>query len=236
MRRCALVTGGSRGIGAAIVTQLLSVVDAVWFFDLQVPEKTDAHVYAYQCDITNREQVAAGVKAVADWCREHGYQLDVLVNNAGITRDGMAVRMSESQWKLPFDVNVHGAFWCSQQVLPLMLRQRSGYIVSISSVVGTFGNAGQANYAATKAAINGMTKSLAREYGSRGITVNAIAPGFIQTEMTDSLPQSLIDRAKEQISMKKLGVPEDVAYLVAFLVSGKADYITGQIIHCDGGM
>ncbi len=236
MKRCAIVTGGNRGIGAAIVAQLQQVVDTVWVLDITVPDTTPENIHALNCNITNKGQVEAAISSIAAWCRKHDHILDVLVNNAGVTRDGIAVRMSEDQWKFPFEVNIHGAFWCTQQVLPIMMRQRSGYIISISSIVASFGNAGQANYAATKAALNGMTKSLAREYGPRGVRVNAVAPGFIQTEMTAQLPQEVVDRAKEQISMKKLGLPEDVAYLVAFLVSGNADYITGQIIHCDGGM
>jgi 3-oxoacyl-[acyl-carrier protein] reductase len=162
--------------------------------------------------------------------------VDILVNNAGITRDGLMVRMKESDWDLVLDINLKGSFLCSQQAAKQMMKQKSGAIVNIASIVGVMGNFGQANYSASKAGVIGLTKTLAREVASRGIRVNAIAPGFIDTEMTRVLDEEVRQKLIEQIPLARLGLPEDVARCVNFLVSDKSSYITGQVINLNGGM
>lgn len=162
--------------------------------------------------------------------------VDIVVNNAGITRDGLMVRMKESDWDLVLDINLKGSFLCSQQAAKQMMKQKSGAIVNIASIVGVMGNFGQANYSASKAGVIGLTKTLAREVASRGIRVNAIAPGFIDTEMTRVLDEEVRQKLIEQIPLARLGLPEDVARCVNFLVSDKSSYITGQVINLNGGM
>ena len=162
--------------------------------------------------------------------------IDLLVNNAGIARDNIALRIKESDWNSVLDVNLKGAFFCAQQALTKMIRQKKSYIINMSSVVGLTGNPGQVNYAASKAGVIAMTKTLAREYASRNVLVNAIAPGFIVTRLTDKLPDAIKEQAKNLIPLKRFGIPDDIAELVLFLSSGNADYITGQVIKVDGGM
>ena len=163
-------------------------------------------------------------------------RIDILVNNAGITQDNLMMRMKAEQWSKVIDVNLNGVFHITRAVLKTMMKQRSGKIISISSVVGFSGNPGQVNYSSTKAALVGFTKSLAREVGSRGITVNAVAPGFIDTAMTQALNESQQEEILRQIPLKRMGVPEDIAHAVDFLASEKADYITGTVLHVNGGM
>jgi len=163
-------------------------------------------------------------------------RIDVLVNNAGITRDGLLMRMKDADWEAVLSVNLKGVFHCMKSVLPTMSKQRSGRIVNISSIVGATGNPGQANYAASKAAVIGLSKTVAREYAKRGITVNAVAPGFIETEMTAKLPEKVQTELKKQIPMACFGTPGDIADAVAFLASDRARYITGQVFHVNGGM
>jgi len=183
-------------------------------------------------DVTSPESVkAAFSKVMQDKTR-----IDVLVNNAGITRDGLAVRMKPQDWDLVMKINLSGAFLCSQQVLPGMMKNRWGRIVNISSVVGQAGSAGQANYAASKAGLIGMTKSLAQEMGSRNITVNAIAPGYIDTDMTRALPEDLKQKMLATVPLARMGKPEDIASAVKFLVSEDASYITGHVLAVNGGM
>ena len=239
--KIALVTGAARGIGRAIALELARSGASVAVVDID--EQSAAAVSgelaslgvrakAYRCDVSD---LAAVERMVEEFLRDFG-RVDILVNNAGITRDTLLLRMKEEEWDLVLRVNLKSAFNCTKALSRHMLKQRSGRIVNISSVVGLMGNAGQANYAASKAGLIGFTKSVAREFASRGITVNAVAPGFIQTEMTASLSDEAKARLVEQIPLGSLGVPEDVAAVVAFLASEKARYITGQVVHVDGGM
>jgi 3-oxoacyl-[acyl-carrier protein] reductase len=183
-------------------------------------------------DVTDMKEIDGVVARAVD---ELG-RLDVLVNNAGVTRDGLLVRMTEEQWRTVLDVNLTGAFLCTRAAAKAMLRQRSGRIVNISSVVGVMGNAGQVNYSASKAGLIGLTKSAARELAPRGITVNAVAPGFIVSPMTDELSDEAREKLSAMIPLGRLGLAQDVAEAVAFLASGSASYITGQVLKVDGGM
>ena len=184
------------------------------------------------CDVTDEESIKNAVKAVVD----HFGKIDILVNNAGITKDGLMLRMKENDFDAVIDVNLKGTWNCMKHATKLMMKQKYGRIVSMSSVVGVMGNAGQVNYAASKSGIIGMTMSLAREVGSRGITVNAVAPGFIQTAMTDVLSDEIKEQMKSQIPLGTFGSVQDIANAVVFLASDEAKYITGQTLHVDGGM
>ena len=217
-RKVAIVTGAVRGIGKAIALQLAGDGFAV--------------AVNYRGDQSLADEVAAMVEAVMN----HWGRIDALINNAGITRDTLMLRMKEEDWDAVLDTNLKGAFLCSKAVLRPMMRQRSGTIVNLTSVIGLVGNVGQANYAAAKAGLIGLTKSMAKEVGSRGITVNAVAPGFIDTRLTDVLPEDFKKWALEMIPLNRLGEPEDVAGAVAFLVSPAARYITGNVLSVDGGM
>ncbi|HEY5599768.1 MAG TPA: 3-oxoacyl-[acyl-carrier-protein] reductase, partial [Candidatus Manganitrophaceae bacterium] len=187
---------------------------------------------AIQANVARAEEV----KAMVDAALSQWGKVDILVNNAGITRDTLLLRMKDEDWDLVLSINLKGTYHCMKAVLPLMSKQRRGRIVNISSIVGVIGNPGQANYAASKAAVIGLTKSVAREYAGRGITVNAVAPGFIDTAMTASLPEEVRENLMKQIPLGRLGSPSDVANAVGFLVSEGAGYITGQVLHVNGGM
>ncbi len=240
--RVALVTGASRGIGAAVAKRLAAegAVVAVNYAGradaaAEVVSAIDTEggtAAAFQADVSDP---SACSKLVDDVVARFG-RVEVLVNNAGITRDGLLVRMSDDDWRAVLETNLSGAFYLSRAVGKLMMKQRSGSIINISSVVGVMGNAGQANYAAAKAGLIGLTKSVARELAGRGVRANAVAPGFIATDMTDSLPESAREAATASIAMGRLGAPEDIAAMVAFLASDDASYITGQVIAVDGGM
>ena len=242
MTKSALVTGASRGIGRSIAIQLAEEGYKVAVNYAGNKEKADAVVeeikakgveaFAIQANVANGDEVKAMIKEVVS---QFG-SVDVLVNNAGITRDNLLMRMKEQEWDDVIDTNLKGVFNCIQKVTPQLLRQKSGSIINLSSVVGAVGNPGQANYVATKAGVIGLTKSAARELASRNITVNAVAPGFIVSDMTDALSEELKAQMLEQIPLAKFGEDSDIANTVAFLASEKAKYITGQTIHVNGGM
>ena len=239
--KIAVVTGGAQGIGQAIATTLAQVGSDVVVADLDANrcEETVARVQelgrkamAISVNVGDWDQVKGMIDRVQkDWER-----IDILVNNAGITRDGLLLRMKEEDWQSVLRVNLTGTFFCVKAVLPTMSRQRSGRIVNIASIVGAIGNIGQANYAASKAAVIGLTKTVAREYASRNITVNAVAPGFIDTAMTQDLSAETKEALLNQIPLKRLGQPSDIADAVSFLCSEKAGYITGHVLHVNGGM
>ena len=239
--KIAVVTGGAQGIGQAIATTLAQEGSDVVVADLDANrcEETVARVrqlgrkaMAVSVNVGDWDQVKGMINHVQkDWER-----IDILVNNAGITRDGLLLRMKEEDWQSVLQVNLTGTFFCVKAVLPTMSRQRSGRIVNIASIVGVIGNIGQANYAASKAAVIGLTKTVAREYASRNITVNAVAPGFIDTAMTQDLSAETKEALLNQIPLKRLGQSSDIAAAVSFLCSEKAGYVTGHVLHVNGGM
>ena len=235
-----IVTGGLQGIGNAIALKLLSRGDQVFVFDYIDDQDQRAlnlkklGIKYFTVDIANLDSIKKGFDSVFEILQKDS--LDILINNAGITKDNLAIRMSPQDWDSVFAVNSRGAFFCCQNAIKRMMRQQKSYIINIGSIVGLSGNAGQANYAASKAALISISKSLAQEYGSRNILINAVAPGFIQTQMTDKLSEKVKDAILQRISLKRFGKPEDVANLVSFLTSGDADYITGSVIDINGGM
>ncbi|WP_270181838.1 3-oxoacyl-[acyl-carrier-protein] reductase [Alkalihalobacillus sp. CinArs1] len=241
-KKSALVTGGSRGIGRAIALELASegMNVAVNYAGSEakaneVVEEIKAaggQAIAIQANVGNMEEVQGMVKEVIS---EFG-SLDVLVNNAGITRDNLLMRMKEQEWDDVINTNLKGVFNCTKSVTRQMMKQRYGRIINVASVVGVAGNAGQANYVAAKAGVIGLTKTTAKELASRNITVNALAPGFIETDMTDELSEEVKSGMKGQIPLGRLGAAEDIAKAVKFLASDDANYITGQTLHIDGGM
>ncbi|KKB26479.1 3-oxoacyl-[acyl-carrier-protein] reductase [Staphylococcus carnosus] len=242
MSKSALVTGASRGIGRSIALQLADEGYNVAVNYAGNKEKAEAVVeeikgkgveaFAIQANVANPDEVKDMIQEVVS---QFG-SLDVLVNNAGITRDNLLMRMKEQEWDDVIDTNLKGVFNCIQKAIRQMMKQRSGAIINLTSVVGAVGNPGQANYVATKAGVIGLTKTAARELASRGITVNAVAPGFIVSDMTDALSDELKDQMKSQIPLGRFGEDTDIANTVAFLASDKAKYITGQTIHVNGGM
>jgi 3-oxoacyl-[acyl-carrier protein] reductase len=240
--RVAIVTGGGRGIGRAIALRLADAGANVVVNDVGNAEPADAVVaeikakdrqsMAVMADIS----VAAEVERLVETAKDAFGRVDILVNNAGITRDQLIMRMSDEEWDKVLTVNLKGAFLCSRAVVRQMMKQRWGRIISIASIVGVLGNPGQANYSASKAAIIGFTRTLAKELGSRQITANAVAPGFIDTEMTQRLEESWKQELKSRIPLGYVGSPQDVAEAVAFLASEEARYITGQVLNVDGGV
>ncbi len=239
------MTGGAKGIGEAIVKKLHQeganvVIVAHKSFDqaqklaesLNGKAECQAQAVAYQTDVANFDQVSK----MMDEAAKKFPTLDILVNNAGVTKDNLLLRLSEEDWDLVLDTNLKGAFNTIKAISRYMLKQKSGRIVNISSVVGIMGNAGQVNYSASKAGLIGLTKSVAKELASRNITVNAVAPGYILTDMTEKLSEAAKTALLSLIPLKKPGTPQDVADLVAYLVSDQAAYITGQVIKVDGGM
>ena len=244
--KTALVTGATRGIGRAIAMKFAQEGANIAFTDLVLNDEMAAGL-----EETRKEIEALGVtcRAYAGNAAEFAEtealvkqihadfgSIDVLVNNAGITKDGLMLRMTEAQWDAVINVNLKSAFNFIHACAPIMLRQRGGSIINMSSVVGVHGNAGQSNYAASKAGVIGFTKSVAKEFASRGITVNAVAPGMIETDMTDAIPEAMYDAMLQQIPLKRIGKAEDIANGVLFLASEEASYITGQVITIDGGL
>ncbi len=246
--RVVVVTGGSRGIGRAICLAMAEPGTRIFFnyFSPANPEAEEAAAAETIEMVANAGAEAQGICAnVAvpaevgrffDQVMESAGRIDVLVNNAGITRDNLLVRMKEEEWDSVMSVNLKGPFLCSQIVGKIMMKQRSGRIINIASVVGVIGNFGQANYVTSKAGIIGLTKTAAKELAPRGVTVNAVAPGFIETDMTAALPEKARDAMLATIPLNRPGQPEDVADAVAFLASDKASYMTGQVLHVSGGM
>lgn len=240
--KAALVTGASRGIGREIALELArqGANVAVNFSgsEAKANEVVDEikalgrEAFAVKCDVSNSEQVTEMVKeTIASFGK-----LDILINNAGITKDNLLMRMKEAEWDDVININLKGVFLCTKAVTRQMMKQRVGRIINIASIVGVSGNPGQANYVAAKAGVIGLTKTTAKELASRNITVNAIAPGFITTDMTDKLPEEVITEMLKQIPLARLGEPKDIAKITAFLASDDSSYITGQTLHIDGGM
>ncbi|WP_447977821.1 3-oxoacyl-[acyl-carrier-protein] reductase [Candidatus Nitrospira bockiana] len=239
--RVAIVTGAAQGIGRSIAETLARAGADVVVADMdagRAQEAVEAIEALGRRAMNVKVNVAewADVKEMTDKVLKAWGKIDILVNNAGITRDGLLVRMKEEDWNLVLQVNLNGTFHCTKAVMQPMTKQRYGRIVNIASIVGVMGNAGQANYAASKAAVIGFTKTVAREYASRQVTVNAVAPGFIDTAMTQGLPADVKETLQKQIPLGRLGQASDVAAAVRFLVSDEASYITGQVIHVNGGM
>ena len=239
--KTAIVTGAAQGIGRAIAETLAQHGADVAVADLDPGRSQDtvaavAKLGRRALNVKVTVADVADVKAMVDQVLKEWGKIDILVNNAGITRDGLLLRMKEEDWNLVLQVNLNGTFHCTKAVLQPMTKQRFGRIVNIASIVGVMGNAGQANYAASKAAVIGFTKTVAREYASRQVTVNAVAPGFIDTAMTQGLPADVKETLQKQIPLGRLGQPSDVAEAVSFLASDAAGYITGHVLHVNGGM
>ena len=240
--KVALITGAARGIGKAIALKFASEGADIAFTDLAINETVEEtvkeleafgiKVKAYASDASNFEQTHTTVEEIH---KDFG-KIDILVNNAGITKDGLMLRMSESQWDAVINVNLKSAFNFTHALVPIMARQRSGSIISMSSVVGVGGNAGQCTYSASKAGLIGLSKSIAKEMGSRNIRANCIAPGFIQTEMTAKVSEEMRAEWEKKIPLRRAGTPEDVANAALFLASDLSSYISGQVIHVCGGM
>jgi 3-oxoacyl-[acyl-carrier protein] reductase len=240
--RVAIITGGARGIGRAIAETLakrsVNIVVADRNADqaattaAEIASATGRRAIAVSVDVANSDSV----KEMIDRAMSEFNHIDILVNNAGTTRDNLIMRMEEADWDLVLSINLKGVFNCSKAVVRQMMKQRYGRIINISSVSGLAGQAGQANYSASKAGVVGLTKALARELGSRQITVNAVAPGFIPTDLTKDLPEELKEASLKSIPLGRWGTPEEIAYAVAFLASDEAGYITGHVLSVDGGM
>ncbi len=237
----ALITGSAQGIGMAIAVSMAKEGANICIADINI-DNTESLVnditssgvkcIATKLDVSDQDSVSGAFGKFTD---ELG-SLDILVNNAGITRDTLAMRMKEDEWDAVLDINLKGTFLCSKEAIKIMAKQRSGKIINISSVVAFIGNPGQINYSASKAGVIGLTKTVAKEYAARGIRVNAIAPGFIKTAMTDALSDKVKDDMKNAIPLREFGTPEDVANAAIFLASKESDYLTGQVIHVNGGM
>jgi 3-oxoacyl-[acyl-carrier protein] reductase len=240
--KTALITGGARGIGKEIVTAFLSEGASVYFIDLNESEymqeyeslakENGVEVFFKQANVADEEEISAVVNEILTSCEK----LDILVNNAGITRDGLIFRMSGKDWNDVLSVNLTSAFYISKLISRHMMKQKGGSIINVASIVGVIGNGGQCNYSASKAGLIGLTKSLAREIGSRNVRVNAVAPGFIRTPMTEKLNDNQKEALFSQIPLSRLGEPSEVAASIVFLASEMASYITGHVLHITGGL
>lgn len=237
----ALITGSAQGIGMAIALAMAKEGANICIADIKVDNtgdliaeinKSGVRCISTKLDVSSQESVT---NAFETFINEFG-SIDILVNNAGITRDSLALRMKEDDWDAVININLKGTFLCSKEAIKIMSKQRSGKIINISSVVAFIGNPGQINYSASKAGVIGITKTIAKEYAGRGIRVNAIAPGFIKTAMTEALPEKVKEDMKNAIPLREFGTPEDVANASIFLASNESDYLTGQVIHVNGGM
>lgn len=239
--KVAVITGGAQGIGKSAVKKFAEEGAVVIIWDVN-EEKANSTIEElkpvsnklefYKVDVTSLDSVSNAAKQII----EKHKKIDILINNAGITRDASFLKMTPDQWKQVIDVNLTGVFNCTKAIAPYMVENKHGKIVNTSSVVGLYGNFGQTNYVATKSGIIGMTKVLARELGRKGVNVNAVAPGFIATEMVETVPEKVIDMLKEKTPLGKLGDPEDIANAYLFLVSEEAKYITGTVLSVDGGL
>lgn len=242
MNKVALITGGNGGIGKAISIKLAKQgydIAINYYSDYEgaletktICEKYKVNVMLYKCDVSNFDEVENMMRNIV----EQMGRIDVLVNNSGVTKDTLILRMKESDFDRVIDINLKGCFNCIKHIAKIMMKQKFGVIVNISSVVGLVGNVGQVNYSASKSGILGITKSVAKELVSLNVRCNAIAPGFIETDMTENLPETVKEDILKSIPMKKMGNPEDVANVVSFLVSDESKYVTGQVINVDGGM
>lgn len=242
MGKTALVTGSGRGLGKAVALKLAQMGANIVLNDITASDSIDATAEEFKAagynvavtkgDVRNESDVEEMVKTAVDTFGS----VDILVNNAGITRDTLMIRMSVKDWDDVLDINLKGAFLCTKAVTKVMMKQRSGKIINVASVAGVTGNPGQANYSASKAGIIGLTKSTAKEFASRGITCNAVAPGVIQSKMTEVLPDKVKENYLKSIPLGRFGTPEDVADVISFLASKESNYVTGQVIHIDGGL
>jgi 3-oxoacyl-[acyl-carrier protein] reductase len=235
-----IVTGGNRGIGKTIVEKLASHGAKVYSFDIVVPENIAdtfdknliSNIRFCKVNVTDFESISGAISEI----NKIDGRVDILVNNAGITKDNLIIRMSENDWDAVIDINLKGTFLCCKAVAKTMMSQRSGKIINIGSIVGTIGNAGQTNYASSKAGVIGLTKSLARELSSRNILVNCIAPGYVHTEMTDKLNAEQKEYFVKNIPLGRVAEPEEIADVAVFLASSASNYMTGQVLHVDGGL
>ncbi len=239
--RTALVTGAAQGIGRSIAIALAKEGANIVVSDInkELADQTAGEIAALgvkALSVKTNVAIYEEVQSSVDEAVKIFEKIDILVNNAGITRDGLLIRMKDDDWDLVLDVNLKGVFNCIKAIAPLMMKKRYGKIISIASIVGEMGNAGQANYSASKGGVIALTKTIARELSARGIMANAVAPGFIDTDMTKKLPEEVRAKLREQIPLSRLGAPEDVAAVVVFLSSPESDYITGQVINVNGGM
>lgn len=231
--KVAIITGGSRGIGRAIADSYLKQGAIVYAFDVMPPEiELPENMKFIKTDVTNAASIDESVKTVIDEAKS----IDILVNNAGITRDNLVMRMKEEDWDKVLNINLKGAFLCTKAVIRQMMKQRSGRVINMGSIVGSTGNAGQVNYSASKAGLIGMTKSMAKEFGSRNILVNCIAPGFVKTDMTDALTDEQRAYFEANIPLKRGADPKDIANTAVFFASELSAYVTGQVLHVDGGL
>lgn len=236
--KVAVITGGASGIGLAAVKRFVleGAKVAILDYNEQAGEQVVANygdeVVFFKADVSNQEQVQQAVKAIA----EHFGKIDILINNAGITRDASLLKMSAADFDKVIQINLNGVFYCTQAVVPYMIEQKYGKIINTSSVSAERGNFGQTNYTATKAALIGMTKTWSKEFGRKGINVNAVAPGFVETDMVESVPSEITGMISTITSMQRMGKPEDVANAYLFLASDEASYITGHVLHVDGGI